>query len=133
MTPNELREITEVLYESDLAPAGAAVADLTRDDQVLVKVELPATDPRRVHWLTNWLDVLMDPIDMVAGKFRRTDDLLRLNIRGRLNNGALAVVVAPFSETTEPAQVATILAAIDDQDPADLVEQLTALNPHGEA
>jgi hypothetical protein len=133
MTPNELREITEVLYESDLAPAGAAVADLTRDDQVLVKVELPATDPRRVHWLTNWLDVLMDPIDMVAGKFRRTDDLLRLNIRGRLNNDAVAVVAAPFSETTEPAQVATILAAIDDQDPADLIEQLTVLDTRREA
>lgn len=133
MTPNELRVITDALIENDLAPAGAAVAELAHGDQVLVKVELPATDPRKVHWLTNWLNVLMDPIDMVAGKFRRSDDLLRLNIRGLLNNGAVAVVVAPFSETTEPSQVATILAAIDDEDPADLVDQLTALNPHREA
>jgi hypothetical protein len=133
MTPNELRVITDALIENDLAPAGAAVADLAHDDQVLVKVELPATDPRKVHWLTNWLDVLMDPIDMVAGKFRRSDDLLRLNIRGLLNNGAVAVVVAPFSETTEPSQVAIIRAAIDDQDPVDLVDQLAELDTRGEA
>ncbi len=138
----DLRELTDILVEADLVPGSAELTDLSRDGLEVVKVELPATDPRKVHWLTNWLDVLMDPIDMVAGQFRRSDDLLRLNIRGRLNNGTMAIVVAPFSKTTDPAQIAAILATAAanhdrrgdlGEEVHELVDQLAELDTRGEA
>lgn len=138
----DLRELTDILAAADLVPASAELTDLSREGLEVVKVELPATDHRKVHWLNNWLDVLTDPIDMVAGRFHRSEDLLRLNIRGLLNNGAMAIVVASFSKTTEPAQVAAILAAAAANHDRDgdlglevneLVDRLVDLDTPGEA
>lgn len=147
-TTVDLDEFSAALVDGELAPAGAVTAALTPEQRVAVTVELPADDLHKARWLTNWLDVLTDPIAITADWDDANNDLLVLSISGSLHgffdHDGRATITVPFSATGEPAEVAIIVAATAGhkhtgdhtgdcwQDLTALVDQLAALTT-GEA
>jgi hypothetical protein len=115
--------VTAAIHAAGLGPT-TSVDSLIVDDVHVLKVLL-AEGPQLVTVLRRWLDRLTVH-DMVVGKFRASDTVLRLTIRGQGGPG-LVCVSAPFSEHTQPAQVELIATSIDWQQPRDLVDQLAAL------
>lgn len=110
-----------------LGPVSAA--EVREVDGVPVMfVELDVASRCKARALARWLDRI-DVVDMVAGKLRAGDTVLRLNIRGRSSAGPV-VVVAPFSERTEARQAELIRAEIERQQPRHLVAALAGLAAH---
>jgi hypothetical protein len=92
----ELEELNAMITGTVLGPATVAeVAGFPGALQVTV------TDcPHKVDALAAWVD-LIRPHDMTIGKFRRTDTMGRLNVRGIMPNGVPIIVTVPFSEQAE--------------------------------
>lgn len=129
-------ELVAALDAAGLGPVHAAEVRMVGDDGPggadrvpVMFVELDATSAGKAHTLGRWLDRI-DVVDMVAGKFHATDTELRLNIRGRTPAGPV-VVVAAFSERTEPRHTEAIRAQIERQQPRRLVAALAALDNIG--
>lgn len=118
-----LADLAKMIDEARLGPASV---DLIANNQV-IQVTLDVDAPRKAETLARWLD-LLTVRDMVAGKFRASDDTVRLNLGGFFPTGTPVVVVAPFHEETEAAQVALIYAQIEQQQPLDLVTDLMILD-----
>lgn len=109
-----------------LGPVTSVEVMDTPDGGEALLVELDATSPRKARTLLRWMEGIR-VIDMVAGKYRATDSLVRLNLRGLLPTGDVVIVVAAFDEHTETRQTELIDARIEARRPHELVTALAAL------
>lgn len=95
-------------------------------DTSVVRVELDGASERKSRTLARWL-TLITAHDMTLGKYTRTDDLAFLNIRGQFPRGTRVVLVTPYAEHREAAQLAAIRDQIERQDVPGLVGCLASI------
>lgn len=66
----------------------------------------------------------IDVVDMVAGKYRKTDAQLRLTVRGQIPGGSMVVAVGAFNE---PRQIELIQSQIERQRCRELVTRIAEI------
>lgn len=92
----------------------------------VLQVGIDGESDTKARTLRSWLD-LIDVVDMIAGRGYATDPIVRLNLRGRLPTGGMAIVVCPFDERTEMKEAELIETLIENRQPANLINRLAAM------
>lgn len=99
----------------------ATVSTLANGSVLHVNLDATASKAGALQTLLDHVDV----IDMTAGKYRKTDTSLRLNIRGQVpDTRTMVVISAPFAE---PRQIELIQSQIRRQRSSELVTRLADL------
>lgn len=127
---HSVRELRDMIETADLGPTSSVDVKDIHDTEVIIVV-LDTVSPRKARTLQRWL-TLITAWDMIDGKYDDTDRMARLNVRGQFPGGTPIIVVAPFSEDTEPEQAALIHAHIERQRPHELVRRLAEIETRQE-